>query len=323
MKTPPGFFVVTWSIGVFFSVCACQAPAQDPTSSTASPSTSESGELLAPIVWDRGPTVARILAPQSASSGGQDAKGKAAAIAQLPLPSGFKFTGAEGAKAFLASIGSPPTPNTVGLLVPLGLTPSWAVAFTFEEVGRVRTDDKEMIDADRLLANIKAGLGRLNAARRSAKAPEIADLEWIEKPKYDEARRSLTWAIRGVVPADKGTANYDVRFLGRHGVMKATVMTSDDKYDALVSQVRPILEGFEFTPENRYSDWKDGEKIATSGLTDLVGGGSAAHRGLIGFLKSDRGLLLLAIGGGGLVFVGVMIGVGLSLSRKMKTARRP
>lgn len=284
-----------------FALFSAVAAAQDPAEAApASSESSASSDAISHIQWDRGPTTAKI-----------------ANVAEIRVPSGYKFTGAEGARAFLTSIGSAPSPKTVGLLVPLGLTPPWVVAFTYEEIGRVPTDNAAGLDADDVLPRMKEGLERLNAARRAVRGKPITDLEWIEKPKYDPQRHILEWSVHGVVPGEPGTSNYDVRLLGRRGVMKITVATGADKFDSVVKQIKPLIEGFQFTPENRYSDWQSGDKVASMELADLVAGAPSA-RGFVGFLKSDQGILLLALGGGAVAFAAVMVSVGVSLSRKQK-----
>jgi uncharacterized membrane-anchored protein len=274
---------------------AQEAPESPPASSESGPS-----DAVSHIQWDRGPTTAKI-----------------ANVAEIRVPSGFKFTGAEGARAFLTSIGSQPSPKTVGLLVPLGLTPPWVVAFTYEEIGRVPTDNTAALNADDVLPRMKEGLERLNAARRAVGGKSVTDLQWIQKPTYDPERQILEWSVHGVVPGEPGTSNYDVRLLGRRGVMKITIATSADKFDSVVKQIKPIIQGFQFTPENRYSDWQPGDQVASMELADLVAG-APSSRGFVGFLKSDQGILILALGGGAVAFAAVMVSVGVSLSRKQK-----
>ena len=148
----------------------------------------------------------------------------------------------------------------------------------------------------------------MNAARRAIGADQCSSISWMEKPFYDPQTNNLTWALRlGFAEGD--SVNYDIRILGRRGVMEATLLDSPETYAKSIPDVKQVLTGFSFTSGEKYAEWKQGDKLAAYGLTGLVAGGGlamAAKTGLLGKLG-----LLFAKGGKAIILAIVVIFGGL------------
>jgi len=110
---------------------------------------------------------------------------------------------------------------------------------------------------------------------------------WAQTPSYDKANHALIWAREISVEGDPGNGlNYDVRLLGRTGVLSLNMigaMTS-------IADVRTAAQAFgksvTFEPGGAYTDYNSAtDHTADYGLAGLVAGGvGLAVAKKIGFL---------------------------------------
>lgn len=255
-------------------------------------------QRFASIQWTKGPATAGI-----------------GTMGEIQIPEGYQFASASDAQTLLELYGNPRNPSILGAIVPLAEDSDWTLIFKFDDVGYVKDADKESIDAEEILSSFQAGLPDMNAARLAAGGDECNGISWMEKPFYDPQTNNLTWALRlGFAEGD--SVNYDIRILGRRGVMEATLLDSPETYAKSIPDVKQVLTGFSFTSGEKYAEWKQGDKIAAYGLTGLVAGGGlamAAKTGLLGKLG-----LLLAKGGKAIILAVVVIfGAGISIVKRI------
>jgi uncharacterized membrane-anchored protein len=263
-----------------------------------SPQQLEMLQRFASIQWMQGPTTARI-----------------GAMAEIAIPEGYQYANAGDAQTLLELYGNPRNPNILGAIVPIAEDVDWTLIFKFDAIGYVKDADKESIDANEILSNFQAGLPSMNEARRSIGADECRSISWMEKPFYDAQTNNLTWALR--LGFDGGdSVNYDIRILGRRGVMEATLLDSPETYAKSIPEVKRVLSGFNYVSGEKYAEWKQGDKIAAYGLTGLVAGGGlavAAKTGLLGKLG-----VILAKGGKAIILaVVVLFGAGMSVVKRL------
>lgn len=255
-------------------------------------------QRLSSIQWVEGPSTARI-----------------GTMAEIQIPAGYQFAKATDAQTLLEVYGNPRNPNILGAIVPMADDASWTMIFKFDDIGYVQDADKESIDADDILSTFQSGLPDMNEARRAVGAAECSSISWMEKPFYDPQTNNLTWALR-LGFNDGDSVNYDIRILGRRGVMEATLLDSPETYAKSIPDVKQILTGFTFTSGEKYAEWQQGDKIAAYGLTGLVAGGGlamAAKTGLLGKLG-----LLFAKGGKAIILAIVVIfGAGISIVKRL------
>lgn len=255
-------------------------------------------QRFASIQWTEGPTTAQI--------------GK---MAEIKIPAGYQFASSSDAQTLLELYGNPRNPDILGAIVPMAEDARWTLIFKFDDIGYVQDADKESIDAKEILSTFQAGLASMNKARRDVGAAECNGISWMEKPFYDPQTNNLTWALR-LGFNDGDSVNYDIRILGRRGVMEATLLDSPETYAKSIPDVKQVLTGFTFTSGEKYAEWQQGDKIAAYGLTGLVAGGGlamAAKTGLLGKLG-----LLLAKGGKAIILAIVVIfGAGMSIVKRL------
>lgn len=233
----------------------------------------QGGQARPAIEWQDGPTT-----------------GDLAGLAEISVPEGYRFTGSAGAKRFMELTQNPPSGNELGVLIPNAKENDqfWFVVFEFKDVGYVKDDDKDKLDASGLLGSIRAGNEEANKVRqqRGWKAMEIVG--WEKEPFYDPHTHNLTWAIRGRTPGQQDdVVNYSTRVLGRRGTMNVDLVLDPQLVAAVIPEFDGLIGGFSYKQGNRYAEFMKGDKVAAYGLTALVAGGvgaAALKSGLLGKL---------------------------------------
>jgi uncharacterized membrane-anchored protein len=222
--------------------------------------------------------------------------------AKIKVPEGFVFTGADGTRQFMTLLQNPVGTSERGLLMKKDEKENWFVVFEFDDVGYIEDEDKDDIDAGEILDSVKEGTAAANEERRAKGWGEVEVLGWAQEPKYDGQTNNLTWAIKGK-SGDSVDVNYNVRLLGRHGVMSANLIASEAELAGAVPQFNEILKGFAFGEGNRYADYKQGDKIAEYGLAGLMLGGAGVVALKTGILQKFGKLIVVGV---------IALGAGIS-----------
>jgi uncharacterized membrane-anchored protein len=208
------------------------------------------------VKWQEGPSVANL-----------------ADTAEVRVPAGYVFAGANDTRKIMEANHNPTTGKEVGFVAPADQ--EWFAVFEFHDVGFVRDDEKNSLDADALLDSIKAGTEEGNKERQRRGWPVMSIIGWEQKPRYDEATHNLEWAIRGESEGAP-VINYNTRLLGRRGVVEVTLVTEPASMATTLPKFKTMLAGFDFTQGQKYAEFRQGDKIAEYGLTGLIVGGTTA-----------------------------------------------
>ena len=120
--------------------------------------------------------------------------------------------------------------------------------------------------------------------------PAIKLLGWAEPPHYDVSSKKLYWAKELKFDgSDEPTLNYEIRALGRRGILTMTFIAASSQLGEVNSNRDDVLSMAEFKEGNRYVDFDPSiDEVAAYGLGALVAGKIAAKTGLLA-----AGLLLL------------------------------
>lgn len=188
-------------------------------------------------------------------------------VAEIFVPDGYAFGGAIGVRDFLESNQNPVTGRELGILLPEG--GNWFTVFEFDPIGYVRDDEKSRLNPKRLLKSIREDNEEANQERIDNGWPTLEIIDWEIGPSYDESSRNLVWAIRAKSNAES-IVNYNVRLLGRRGVMQAVLVADPGRMRQVVDTLNLVLAGFYFTPGDKYVDFVEGDQVATFGLTSLI-----------------------------------------------------
>lgn len=218
--------------------------------------------------------------------------------ARIEIPEGYVFLDGDGYRKLLKAEGEPVSGNEVGWLKPTN--GEWAVVFHFSDVGYVKDDDKDQLNADKLLDTIKKGTAAANKVREKAGNPPIEVVGWDVPPKYDETTHNLEWAVRGQCEG-RQILNYNTRLLGRKGVIGAVLIVEPESLPETLPTMRNLLTKFSFSSGETYAEYRQGDKIAKYGLGALVVGGAAVGAAKLGlfawlavFLKKGWKLVVVA-----------------------------
>ena len=173
------------------------------------------------------------------------------------------------------------------LLSPQGQSDGFWTFFEFDDIGYIKDAAEEKLDADSMWSEMKENSDEANKARKEQGYPSSQLVAWTVKPNYNAQTQRLEWAYSFRSEGQKkDTVNYNTRLLGRHGVMRVTVVPMGD-LDNSLPLFNTTIAGFEFKDGNRYAQFSSGDKLAKAGLAALVVGGvaaAAAKSGLLGKL---------------------------------------
>jgi uncharacterized membrane-anchored protein len=230
-------------------------------------------------------------------------------LAKISLPASFRYLDARDTATVLTDIwGNPKSTGTLGALIPAGFDPlgasesnSWLGVITFDEDGYVKDDDAAKIDYTKLLADMKEGVREESAAREKQGYHAIELIGWAQPPRYDERAHKLYWAKEiKFGQATEHTLNYNIRMLGRRGVLVLNVVATMPQLPEVEAAIPTLLKMVDFQEGNRYADFKPStDKVATYGLAALVAGGIAAKAGFfkllwVGILAFKK-LIIIAV----------------------------
>jgi len=218
-------------------------------------------------------------------------------LATLELPAEFRYLDPRETDLVIRAWGNPPNNETLGMIVPAGANvfqaESWAVVITYDEDGFVKDDDAATVNYDDLLGKMQRALRGENEERRRRGYPEIELVGWAEPPRYDSAAHKLYWAkdLRFGTEAVH-TLNYNIRVLGRRGVLVLNAVASMDQLAAVRRDMTKVIAFVDFAEGNRYADFVPGtDKVAEYGIAALIVGSIAAKAGFFKLLLA--GILAL------------------------------
>ena len=148
------------------------------------------------------------------------------------------------------------------------------MTFEFDKVGYVKDDEK--LDPDALLKSLKESDADGNDERKKLGMQAIFTDGWQVPPHYDTESKRLEWGTRLRTADGALVVNYTSRLLGRKGIMSAVLVSSPDTLGPDSTAFKALLGGFDYVTGERYSEFKQGDRVAEFGLAALVLGGAAA-----------------------------------------------
>jgi uncharacterized membrane-anchored protein len=150
---------------------------------------------------------------------------------------------------------------------------------------------------------MQEGSKQASAERVKNGYPSIELVGWAKPPRYDKETHKFYWAkeIKFGDSGDENTLNYNLRILGRRGILILNVVSGMPQFPQVEKATPELLEMVDFNAGHRYADYTPGtDKLATYGLAALVAGGIAAKTGLI------KGLFLALLAMKKFVIIGVI-----------------
>jgi uncharacterized membrane-anchored protein len=222
--------------------------------------------------------------------------------ANLHLPQGFKFINASQSQYILEDLWQNlPDASVLGMIVSdsfriNSMTNSWVFVVTYDGMGYVKDDDADDIDYDDLLKDLKEAQTQANLQRAKLGYGQMNLVGWASKPYYDKQNKVLHWAKELTVAGDEtNTLNYDVRVLGRKGVLSLNAVADMDQLEVVKKNIPAILKMASFGKGHTYSEFNpDVDEVAAWTIGGLVAGKILVKAGMLaGLLKFWK---LIAIG---------------------------
>ncbi|MCI4589446.1 DUF2167 domain-containing protein [Sphingobium sp. BYY-5] len=237
------------------------------------------------------------------------------AKATLRLGKDYYYLDAKAAREVIVDAWGNPAAQAdgvLGLVFPAGKTfmdeDAWGAVITYDQSGYVKDDDAASTDFDALMTEMKSGEADRNKERTEAGYPPVHLAGWAERPTYDRAHHSVIWA-RDIRFGDvaEGTLNYDVRLLGRHGVLSLNMISTMSHLSEVKAAAAKFGGSVTFDQGARYADFiPNVDKVAEYGIGGLV----AAGAGLLAAKKLGFLALMLAFGKKLLLPIILVFGVG-------------
>jgi uncharacterized membrane-anchored protein len=208
----------------------------------------------------------------------------------LDLKGKFYFLDKEDAGIVLTEAwGNPPSSlvGTLGMLFPIKYDPlasdGWGVLLSADKIGYVDDKDAASINYNDMLLTMREDTLAANEARTKDGFDPITLIGWAAPPVYDAENKRLHWAKElQFGTAEKHTLNYDVRFLGREGVLIMSYIATIDQLPEIQASLPDVLTTASFAPGKRYADFIPGaDTVAAVGVGGLIAGKVAAKAGLL------------------------------------------
>jgi uncharacterized membrane-anchored protein len=240
--------------------------------------------------------VADLIASMQFNDGEFDIGGN---LAHIKTGKEFRYLNAADARKYLVDLwGNPPSAadGVLGMLVPATTDgkvdpSSYAIIIEYDDSGYVKDEDADKINYDELMNDMQAASREASAERKSQGYGGFQLIGWAQKPVYDKAAKKMYWAKRLHFDGQNhDTLNYNIRVLGRGGVLVLNAVAGIDELDAINQQAPVILEHVEFKEGQTYAEFNPSvDKVAAYGLAGLVAGGVLTKTG---FFKAALAAIL-------------------------------
>lgn len=223
--------------------------------------------------------------------------GSVAGKGQFKATEHYSFLGSADTDKFLQLNGNPPTGHSYTIAPAKG---QWFGVLQFADEGYIKDDEK--IDAPALLASLKKNNEAANEAKKKQGYEAIVLEDWAIPPRYDADSKRLEWGTRLRTADNQQVVNVSTRILGRSGYTSAVLVTSPETVEADLADFKKALKDYDYVSGEKYSEWREGDKVAAYGLGALVLGGAAAVATSKGGFKAIGLAIVAGIAAVGAVF---------------------
>ncbi|MDD5149167.1 MAG: DUF2167 domain-containing protein [Flavobacterium sp.] len=226
-------------------------------------------------------------------------------VGKIIIPNGFKYLNPEQSERVLVDLwGNPKSDNlTLGLILPenLGVMSENGYVFNiqYDEIGFVKDDDADDIDYDELMTQMKEETVEENKERKKEGYDPISIVGWAAKPFYDEDRKILHWAKEiKFGNSDVNTLNYNVRVLGRKGVLVLNAIATKAELPLVQKDINKVLDIVQFNDGYKYKDFDSSvDEVAAWTIGGLVAGKVLAKVGIFAIIAKFGKVIALAFFG--------------------------
>lgn len=260
------------------SMLAQEPPSSAPATESAetiSPEEAEFRELMSKIAWEKG-----------------DA-GKVGTLGTLKIPEGYLYTGKQGTITLMEAYGNLTNGMELGYISPESF--DWFAVFEFDECGYVKDDEKDALDADKIMEQMIKGQKEANKQLVKLGRPTLEVTGWHTRPFYNTETKNLEWAIRLRNEGGGETINYKTKILGRRGVMDVVLVCDESQLSAVIPEFQKLLAGYEYLNDQSYAAYTKGDRVSEYGLTGLIVGGGLLAAAKTGYLAKFWKLIVAGV----------------------------
>lgn len=228
-------------------------------------------------------------------------------VATVNIPAGFKFLDAEQSRAVLVDIwGNPPDAATgvLGMIFQENagvFDDTYTFVLEYDPMGYVSDEDADDIDYGELLTELQNDSRAANEQRRAAGYEGLELVGWAAPPYYDKERKVLHWAKElHADSADVNTLNYNVRVLGRKGVLILNAIGGMDQLESVKAGIPAVLKMASFNEGYTYEEFDSNvDEVAAWTVGGLVAGKVLAKAGILALILKNIKLVIIALGAAG------------------------
>ena len=211
-------------------------------------------------------------------------------VGKVTVPAGFRYLDAEQSARVLTKFWGNPNGESLGMLFPAGKGPldegSWAFVVEYEKMGYVKDDDADDINYDDLLKDMQSDTEEANKERADAGYEPVTLVGWASKPYYDHGLNVLHWAkVLKFGDATENTLNYNVRLLGRKGVLNLNAVGNVGQLAEVQATIPEVIKSVTFSKGLQYGDFNPKlDEVAALGIGGLVAGKILAKVGFFALI---------------------------------------
>lgn len=223
----------------------------------------------------------------------------------IEVPKGFRYLDIPQSHRVLEELWGNPKMETMGMLFADSFGPidevSWAFNISFDDLGYVKDEDADKIDYAELLQTMKDDEVEENKQRVAQGYSELVTVGWASQPFYDKNTKTLHWALDLKSSAsDAHTLNYNLRVLGRKGVLSMNAIGGIDQLAEIKTHIPAILNSATFEEGFAYSDFNpDVDNVAAWTVGGLVAGKVLAKAGFFAILAKFGKFIIMGLIAGG------------------------
>lgn len=224
-------------------------------------------------------------------------------VASLNVPEGFKFLDGPQSREVIVDLWENPpgaAESVLGMIFPANSTVldhAYAFVVEYDAMGYVSDADADDINYDELLTTMKEDDAAENQQRKEAGYGTLDLIGWAAPPYYDKERKVLHWAKElHAEEAEGNTLNYNVRVLGRKGVLVLNAVAGMEALEEVKTNIPAVLDMASFNPGYTYEEFDSSvDEVAAWTVGGLVAGKVLAKAGILALILKNIKLVFIAL----------------------------
>lgn len=227
---------------------------------------------------------------------------------KLTVPVGFKFINAAQSRFILENLwGNMADVDVFGMIVKedfkvTRLVNDYSFVISFSDIGYVPDQKDTDLDHAELLSTLKSNMEISNRSRIDHGVNTMTVEGWALVPYYDAYKKALYWANKiAVNGTDEEILNYNLRLLGKTGVIKINAVATMDQFPEIKRILPLIITQTRFDEGQKYGDFVKGRDTRSEWTINELIAGKGNHGALFSAMLASwklwLGLLVLGVAG--------------------------